>query len=120
MEDEVPTFLKQHRVRNIRKFVTTSVEQVQELTKLENLPLHSMDLDQISIFRDWYADLLRRKKRISNDTILEEFSEEVWEKHHNEFLLNKMDLEAAQAMQSPPGTSLAITLPSGSPALAPA
>ena len=64
LNDEVPNFFEEHRIRNVRKLVTTTIDQLQELTKIAASSLSSPELDQITIFRHWYADLLRLKKRV--------------------------------------------------------
>ena len=62
LDEEAATFLKQHRIRNVRKLIVTTVDEIRELTKIEGSPLHSTDIGQINIFREWYADFIRIKK----------------------------------------------------------
>ena len=81
------TFLKTHRIGSVRRFTTTMVDRYEELAGLEGSPLDNTDIDQINLFRTWYTRMIQKGGAMSNELLMQEFTEEVWEEFCNAYLV---------------------------------
>ena len=92
------------------------VDRYEELAGLEVSPLDNTNIDQINLFRTWYTRMIQKGGAISNEALIQEFTEEAWEEFCNAYLVYVQEQSQARSEaaatpppQTPPGQVQQIT-----------
>ena len=77
MHQNVAGFLQIHQISSIRRLTTTTVDHLEELAAIETSPLSKTDINQTNLFWTWYANLVKKAGRVTNDVLVQELTEDV-------------------------------------------
>ena len=101
------TYLKKHRITNVRRLVNTTNEHYSDLFHRDPSVLNESDLDQIEIFRFWYTEYRSKAGEVDPQDFMNDLTETEWESYTNNYM--SMKLANVLAHNSPPPRAAAPT-----------
>ena len=87
MEQNMASFLQTYWIYSVRRLTTTTIDCLEELSAIENSPLSTTDIDQINLLQTWYANVVKKIGRVTNDVLVQELTKNTWDVFCNEYLV---------------------------------
>ena len=117
MEQSVAGFLQIHQISSVRRLTTTTVDCLEELAAIETSPLSKTNINQINLLLTWYANLVKKAGRVMNDVLVQELTEDAWDKFCHEYLVfvinqqRQQETSTTAPMSPSPGKTMSPSVP---------
>ena len=99
MDPQVTTFLEDHRIKSVRRLAITPSERYEELVNLTGSPLSRADIDQLKLFKTWYTNQIFQSGSLSNESIINKFTEKVWDEFCTAYLIHIHNQQAQESQE---------------------
>ena len=99
MDPQVATFLEDHQIKSVRRLAITPSERYEELVNLTGSPLSRADIDQLKLFKTWYTNQILQSGSLSNESIINKFTEKVWDEFCRTYLVHVHNQQAQESQE---------------------